>query len=122
MTFDYKQPTAMFLGRYQPPHIGHLALIREGLTRVGQACICIRDTQGTDEKNPFDFQFIVSKFRELFTAEENEKIEIIHLPNITNIFYGRDVGYQIEKIELSPELQAVSATNVRNEMKAKGEL
>jgi hypothetical protein len=38
------------------------------------------------------------------------------LPNITNIVYGRDVGYKIEKIELSPELQAISATDRREQL------
>jgi len=35
--FDPKMPTALFLGRYQPFHDGHKALIVAGLERVGQA-------------------------------------------------------------------------------------
>jgi hypothetical protein len=42
------------------------------------------------------------------------------VPNITNIFYGRDVGYSIERIDLSQELQDVSATKVRAQMEAQG--
>jgi hypothetical protein len=41
---------------------------------------------------------------------------ILKLPNITNIVYGRDVGYKIEKIELSPEMQEISATKKREEL------
>ena len=44
------------------------------------------------------------------------KIAIIPVPNITNIFYGRDVGYSIERIDLSEALQAISATNIRKAM------
>ena len=54
--FDPKQPTALFVGRYQPFHDGHKALIAQGIRRVGQVCIAVRDTHGTDAKNPFAFE------------------------------------------------------------------
>jgi hypothetical protein len=41
---------------------------------------------------------------------------IMRVPNITNIIYGRDVGYKIEQIELSPEMQEISATKKREEL------
>jgi hypothetical protein len=40
----------------------------------------------------------------------------LQFPNITNIIYGRDVGYKIEKVDLSPELQAISATAIRSKL------
>src|SRR4051812_1555187 len=46
--FDPKRPTALFVGRYQPFHQGHKALIVEGLRRAGQVCIAVRGTAGTD--------------------------------------------------------------------------
>ncbi len=42
--FDPQKPTALFVGRYQPFHLGHQQLIEEGLRRVGQVCIAVRDT------------------------------------------------------------------------------
>jgi cytidyltransferase-like protein len=53
--FDPQKPTALFLGRYRPFHLGHQRLIEEGLRRVGQVCIAVRDTHGIDEKNPLSF-------------------------------------------------------------------
>ena len=44
------------------------------------------------------------------------KYTIIRVPNITNIFYGRDVGYKIEQIDLDKKLQEISATKIRNEI------
>jgi hypothetical protein len=35
------------------------------------------------------------------------------VPNITNIFYGRDVGYAIERIDLDAAIEEVSATEAR---------
>ena len=56
--FDPKQPTALFIGRYQPFHDGHRALIAEGLKRVGQVCIAVRNTEGIDHKNPFNYEYV----------------------------------------------------------------
>ena len=44
------------------------------------------------------------------------------VPNITNICYGRGVGYKIEEIELSEEIQKISATKIRAKMREDGEL
>jgi hypothetical protein len=38
---------------------------------------------------------------------------VVLVPNITNVFYGRNVGYKIERIDLDRELQAISATRER---------
>ena len=44
------------------------------------------------------------------------------MPNITNICYGRGVGYKIEEIVLDKKIQKVSATKIRKEMREKGKL
>ena len=44
------------------------------------------------------------------------------VPNITNICYGRGVGYKIEEIELSKEIQEISATKIRAKMREEGKL
>lgn len=117
-TFDGHSPTALLLGRYQPFHDGHYQLCLEALARVGTICIAVRDTVGL-EKNPFSFDEVKTRIIEKFVVEgmwDSTKIKIISVPNITSITYGRDVGYSIDKIDLSPELQAVSATKVRASM------
>jgi hypothetical protein len=111
--FDPKKPTALFLGRYQPFHDGHKALISEGIRRVGQACIAVRDTAGTDNKNPFSFEYIRARI-EHGLREHEGRFLIVQLPNITNVFYGRDVGYVVERIDLDTSLQAISATSLRD--------
>jgi adenylylsulfate kinase len=110
--FDPKKPTALFLGRYQPFHDGHKALIVEGIKRVGQACIAVRSTQRTDEKNPFEFEYVRSRV-EHGLREYEGRFTVIPVPNITSIFYGRDVGYTIERIELDASVEAISATAAR---------
>lgn len=113
--FDFKRPTALMLGRYQPFHEGHKALIVEAIQRVGQVCIAVMDTQGTDKKNPFSFEYVRSRIEHALRAYEG-KFVVVLLPNVTNVFYGRDVGYKIERIDLDEQLQRVSATNERGKL------
>lgn len=110
--FDPKRPTALFIGRYQPFHDGHRALIEEGLRRVGQACVAVRDTSGTDDKNPFSFEYVRSRIEHGLRGHEG-RFTVVPLPNITHVLYGRDVGYTVERIDLDAELQAISATQQR---------
>lgn len=113
--FEPQRPTALFVGRYQPFHDGHRRLIEEGIRRVGQACIAVRDTSGTDEKNPLSF-FDVKQRIDAGLWAFSGRYTIVALPNITHVFYGRDVGYVVERLELDAGHEAISATEIRRHM------
>ena len=113
--FDPKVPTALFIGRYQPFHDGHRQLIIEGLKRVGQVCVAIRDTGGTDAKNPFSFEQVRARI-EHGLREFEGRFVVVPLPNITNVFYGRDVGYEVARIDLGQDAEGISATRVRQRL------
>jgi cytidyltransferase-like protein len=110
--FDPQKPTALFIGRYQPFHDGHRRLIEEGLRRVGQVCIAVRDTHGIGTNNPLPF-FAVKQRIEAALSAHAGRFVVMALPNITNVFYGRDVGYTVERIVLDEKTEAISATLVR---------
>ena len=112
-SFDPQKPTALLIGRYQPFHPGHQRLIEVGLQRVGQVCVAVRDTHGIDGKNPLPF-FAVKQRIETALSAYVGRFVVVPLPNITNVFYGRDVGYDVERIILDEETEAIAATNVRN--------
>ena len=118
--FDPKKPTVQMLGRWQPFHDGHLALFKEALKKTGQVCIMVRDTGGTDDSNPFDFDFVKEKIEEALIPEYEGKFMVQLVPNITNISYGRGVGYSIEEIVLPEKVQKISATKIRAKMKEIG--
>src|SRR5215471_19353219 len=111
--FDAQKPTALLLGRYQPFHTGHRRLIEEGLRRVGQACIAVRDTHRIDEKNPPPF-FAVKQRIEAGLADYAGRFVVVSVPNIAKVFYGRDVGYDLERIVLDESIEAISATHLRS--------
>ena len=118
--WDNKKPTAQMLGRWQPWHGGHQALFEEILKKTGQVNIMVRDVKGVDD-NPFDFQTVKKNIEEAL-KDFQKRIKISLVPNITNICYGRGVGYKIEQINLSKEIQEISATKIRAKMREEGKL
>ena len=119
--FDWKKPTVQMLGRWQPWHKGHQELFKRCLEKTGQVCIQIRDVQGVDD-NPFDFETVKKKIEERLNPEFEGRFKVMMVPNITNICYGRGVGYKIEEIVLSEEIQKISATKIRAKMREDGDL
>jgi len=92
--------------------------VEEGIKRVGQCCIAVRDTQGTDEKNPLGY-FEVKKRIDAAMRPYIGQYTVVPMPNITHVFYGRDVGYMVEEINLDEETKSISATSIRNEINGK---
>ena len=118
--WDNKKPTAQMLGRWQPWHEGHQKLFEEILKKTGQVLIMVRDVQGVGD-NPFNFETVKSNIEKALKDYEG-KFKIILVPNITNICYGRGVGYKIEEIVLDEETQRISATEIRMRMREEGKL
>jgi len=119
--WDNKKPTAQMLGRWQPWHAGHQKLFEEILKKTGQVNIIIRDVQGVDD-NTFDFENVKKNIEDKLNPEFEGRFKIMLVPNITNICYGRGVGYKIEEIVLPEEIQKISATKIRAKMREEGKL
>ena len=119
--WDNKLPTAQMLGRWQPWHAGHQKLFEEILKKTGQVNIMVRDVKGVDD-NPFDFETVKKNIEDRLNPEFEGQFKIMLVPNITNICYGRGVGYKIEEIVLDEETQKISATKIRAKMREEGKL
>jgi len=111
---DYTKPTAQMLGRWQPFHDGHFELFKKILEKTGQVQIMVR-TMPKSDNNPFEFEDIKKRIEEKL-KDYVGKFEVIKVANITNICYGRDVGYKIEEIILPKEIQKISATEIRKKI------
>jgi hypothetical protein len=112
--FDWSAPTTLQLGRYQPWHEGHAALKAEAHKRTDQVLVGVRNTYGTSGKDPLTYEEVERYIHE--DIGHDGASLVMRLPNITNIVYGRDVGYKIEHVDLPPEIQAISATQKRKEL------
>ena len=75
----------------------------------------MRDTSGTDAKNPLSF-FDVKQRIDAGLRAYLGRYTVVPLPNITHVFYGRDVGYVVERLELDAGLEAISATEIRRHL------
>ena len=111
-----KLKTALIIGRWQPWHKGHRELFKAALDRAEKVAIGVRATYATDGKNPFTFEEVCKFIDEDLGKDYKDKYEVIDLPNITNVIYGRDVGYKVEKISFDEDIESISATSVRKSM------
>lgn len=113
---------AMFIGRWQPWHAGHRWLIDQALNEGKKVLLCIRDVP-TDDKNPWDpMQVMLNLFNELQDIVEEGRLNIIIIPDIESINIGRGVGYDVIEHIPPPDIHDISATKIREQMKAEGKL
>ena len=114
--FDWQRETVQMLGRWQPWHDGHRALFDRAIAKTGQVCIMIRDCQGWQGSNPFEIEKVTKFIRRDLDPLYQGQYEIIVVPNIVNITYGRDVGYKIEQETFDDATHNISATKIRREL------
>ncbi len=128
--FDWKKPTVQMLGRWQPWHDGHQALFKRCVGKTGQVIIQVRDVQGASggdgqDDNPFDWEAVCKNIEDGLAKDNfhrGQEYEIMLVPNIVNITYGRGVGYKFEEEVFEEAITDISATNIRKEMRDKGTL
>lgn len=114
--WDNKKETVQMLGRWQPWHAGHRALFERAIAKTGQVNIMVRDCQGWNDSNPFDFFQVTRAIKRDLEPNYQGMFMISLVPNITNITYGRDVGYKIEQEHFDESITNISATNIRKEL------
>ena len=128
--FDWKKPTVQMLGRWQPWHGGHQALFKRCVVKTGQVIIQVRDVQGTSggigqEDNPFDWDTVCSNIENELLEDGFKRgieYEIMLVPNIVNITYGRGVGYTFEEEVFDKSITEISATKIREKLRKEGKL
>lgn len=102
---------AIFIGRYQPYHFGHIELIQQKLNDGVGALIMVRDIE-PDEKNPFTTEQTVEMIRK-YHFSKGDDVEVITIPDIESVNYGRGVGYEINEFTPPDNIAFISATKIR---------
>ncbi len=128
--FNWKKPTVQMLGRWQPWHDGHQELFKRCARKTGQVIIQVRDVQGASggdgqNDNPFDWNTVCSNIEESLSIDGFKRgfqYEIMLVPNIVNITYGRGVGYTFEEEVFDKTVTQISATNIRKKLREEGKL
>ena len=106
---------AIFVGRYQPYHFGHIELIQQKLKEGIPVLIMIRDIE-PDEKNPFTTEQTVSMI-EKYHKSKGDDVKVIIIPDIESVNFGRGVGYEVNEFTPPKEIGGISATGIRNSIK-----
>ena len=128
--FDWKKPTVQMLGRWQPWHDGHQALFKRCVVKTGQVAIQVRDVQGASggdgqDDNPFNWDEVCQNIEAGLLCDgfnRGVEYEIMLVPNIVNITYGRGVGYSFEEEVFDSSVTDISATKIRQKLREDGDL
>lgn len=112
--------TGVMIGRFQPWHEGHQAMFDAIYERHGFVTVMVRRTK-RGPNNPFPVGQVTSDIeRELLARNISPlQFQVMVVPNVAGVYYGRDVGYNVEKLELQG-VEDVSASKIRQEMRERG--
>jgi predicted ABC-type ATPase len=114
--WDNRKETVQMLGRWQPWHDGHRALFERLLAKTGQVIIQVRDVQGWQDSNPFNFVDVVRFIKRDLDPLYQGQYDIMLVPNIIHIGWGRGVGYTSGEETFDETVTDISATKIRKDL------
>ena len=114
-TTNESEKYAIFVGRFQPYHQGHISLIMQKINQGIPALIMVRDI-APDAKNPFTTEQTVEIIKK-YHAAKGHNVKVISIPDIESVNFGRGVGYEINEFAPPENIGWISATGIRNSIK-----
>ena len=114
-TTNESKKYAIFVGRFQPYHQGHISLIMQKINEGIPALIMVRDID-PDAKNPFTTEQTVEMI-EKYHAAKGHDVQVIIIPDMESVNFGRGVGYEINEFTPPENIGWISATGIRNSIK-----
>ena len=114
-TTNESEKYAIFVGRFQPYHQGHISLIMQKINAGIPALIMVRDI-APDAKNPFTTEQTVEMIEKYHSAK-GHGVKVIIIPDIESVNFGRGVGYEINEFTPPENIGWISATGIRNSIK-----
>ena len=109
---NWQKKTAIYIGRFQPIHDGHFEIIKKAIKKNGQIAILVMDSYKINKKNPFTFKTVKKNILRHLSKFKGKFI-IIKIPVVSEVIYGRKVGYKIREVKVSKKIEKISATNIR---------
>ena len=107
---------SLYMEGSNPFHDGHEWCVRQMLDEGKKVCIAIMDIHDEEpENNPFPTESVrKSIILRMFDEVNVGDVEVITIPAIESVNYGRDVGYAINELVPPEEIKEISATKIRN--------
>ena len=110
MTKKHKK-YALFIGRWQPFHLGHKYLVDKALEKGKNVAIAVRETELSD-KNPFTVEQRIEMIKKVY----GDKVNVFAICDIESVNIGRKVGYDINRIDVPDDIEKISGTETRKEV------
>ena len=107
----------LFIGRFQPFHLGHQWLFSQKLDLGEPVLIAIRDVL-PDDKNPLTAEQSKKLIEKVYSEDD---VKVIIIPDILSVNWGRGVGYTLEEHVPPNNIENISATQIRNQIKNNNE-
>lgn len=118
---DWSRPTAQMLGRFDPWTESHRMMFKEILLRgdptnprktssAHQVLIMVRHNERFDE--------IFENIKNSLEPEFWGRYEVMQVPDITNIFFGRHAKVDVDRINLSEKYEPAPETPLKIETNA----
>jgi len=107
-----KSKRAIFIGRYQPYHFGHINLVQQKLDSGVPCLIMVRDIP-PDPKNPFTTEQTVDMI-EKYHKSKGDDVVVMIIPDIESVNWGRGVGYEMNEYFPPENIGFISATRIRD--------
>ena len=112
-----EKPYSLFIGRWQPFHMGHDYIVRKQLKMGKRVAIAVRDTV-LDDQNPFPLPLVIESIQVLFKSEiENGSVAVFPIVDIESVNIGRAVGYDVVSAEVPEAVASFSATEIRRRIR-----
>ena len=114
-TTNESKKYAIFVGRFQPYHQGHISLIMQKINEGVPALIMVRDI-APDDKNPFTTEQTVDMIKKYHESKGHD-VQVMIIPDMESVNFGRVVGYEINEFVPPKDIGWISATGIRNSIK-----
>lgn len=111
----HRKPAHMYIGRWNGVfHKGHEHIINQRLENGEPVLLAVRDVM-PDANNPWTAVEVKEMLDDFY--HDNDLVQVIIIPDIASVNYGRGVGYEVNKIESLVAIEAISGTKCREMIK-----
>jgi len=110
--------TGWYIGRFQPFHKGHQAMIEKILEECDTCVVLVRPMEKSED-NPYDMSEVYDSIYD-WVDKSKLKDKVVAISPMfgadeLTVYYGRKVGWDFKEIKLDKETEAISASKIRND-------
>lgn len=116
IAYEQASRVLLYIGRWQPFHKGHEAIVKACINEGRNIIIAIRDTPQTSI-DPLSFEERKRIIEAIYDGMPLVSVYPHPFPNIKSINIGRKVGYEIRTITVDEQTTQISGTQIREKMK-----